>query len=40
MEFKGKTRFRCFPEMKFQQGFTTEIGFLVFNLLGLTIKYA
>ena len=37
MEFKDKLMLHCFPEMKCQQGFTTEIGYSVGNVLGYTM---
>ena len=40
MEFKDKIIIRCFPEMKCHQGFTTEIGYCAFNLLGYTVMNA
>ena len=40
MEFKDKIIIRCFPEMRCQQGFTTEIGYCAFNLLGYTVMNA
>ena len=38
--FKDKIMLHCFPEIKCQQGFTTEIAYYVFNLSGYTVVNA
>ena len=40
MEFKDKIMLHCFPEMKRQQDFTTEIEYWVFDILGYTVVNA
>ena len=38
--FKDKIMLHCSPEVKCQEGFTTEIGYQVFNLLGYIVVNA